>query len=90
MLTDSPKDCGLGTNKRNWKEEEDDALIEVLKDLVNGGTSFKANNGFKLGFLNTVAEKLKAKLPESNLKAQSHVCSRLRHFKGIYLSLIHI
>ncbi|KAJ8438008.1 hypothetical protein Cgig2_029989 [Carnegiea gigantea] len=37
----SPKDRGLGKNKRKWKEEEDDALIEVLKDLVNGGTSFK-------------------------------------------------
>ncbi|KAJ8421842.1 hypothetical protein Cgig2_010225 [Carnegiea gigantea] len=63
--------------KRKWKEEEDDALIEVLKDLVNGGTSFKADNGFKPGFLNIFVEKLKAKLPESNLKAQPH-------FKGIY------
>ena len=65
----SPKDCGPGKNNRKWKEEEDDALIEVLEDLVNSGTSFKADNGFKPGFLNTVAEKLKAKLPESNLKA---------------------
>ncbi|KAJ8430718.1 hypothetical protein Cgig2_000283 [Carnegiea gigantea] len=80
----SPKDRGPGKNKRKWKEEEDDALIEVLNDLVNGGTSFKANNGFKPRFLNTVAGKLKAKLPESNLKAQPHVHSRLRHFKGIY------
>ncbi|KAJ8447456.1 hypothetical protein Cgig2_019450 [Carnegiea gigantea] len=80
----SPKDRGPGKNKRKWKEEEDDALIEVLKDLVNGGTLFKIDNRFKIGFLNTVAEKLKAKLPESNLKAQPHVHSRLRHFKGIY------
>ena len=80
----SPKDRGRGKNKRKWKEEEDDALIEVLKDLVNGGTSFKADNGFKPGFLNTIAEKLKAKLPESNLKAQPHVHSRLQHCKGIY------
>ncbi|KAJ8446004.1 hypothetical protein Cgig2_012348 [Carnegiea gigantea] len=46
----SPKDCGPRKNKRKWKEEEDDALIEVLKDLVNGGTSFKADNGFKPGW----------------------------------------
>ncbi|KAJ8426018.1 hypothetical protein Cgig2_017100 [Carnegiea gigantea] len=32
-----------------FSEEEDDALIEVLKDLANGGTLFKANNGFKPG-----------------------------------------
>jgi len=81
---DSPKDHSSGKNKRKWKEEEDDALIEVLKDLVNGGMSFKADNGFKPGFLNTVAEKHKAKLPESNLKAQPHVHSRLQHCKGIY------
>ncbi|KAJ8440254.1 hypothetical protein Cgig2_001589 [Carnegiea gigantea] len=70
----SPKDRGLRKNKRKWKEEEDDdTLIEVFKDLVNGGTSFKANSGFQPGFLNTVVEKLQAKLPESNLKAQPHL-----------------
>ncbi|KAJ8431288.1 hypothetical protein Cgig2_026264 [Carnegiea gigantea] len=78
-LMASPKDRGPRKNKRKWKEEEDDALIKVLKDLVNGGTSFKVDNGF----LNTVAQKLKAKLPESNLKAQPHMHSRLRHFKGV-------
>ncbi|KAJ8423829.1 hypothetical protein Cgig2_008924 [Carnegiea gigantea] len=59
------------------KTKEDDALIEVFKDLVNGGTSFKTDNGFK-------PEKLKAKLTESNLKAQPHVHSQLRQFKSIY------
>ncbi|KAJ8433588.1 hypothetical protein Cgig2_012601 [Carnegiea gigantea] len=54
----SPKDSGSGKTKRKWKEEEDDALIKVLKDI--------------------------AKLPESNLKAQPHVYSPLRHLKGIY------
>ncbi|KAJ8428054.1 hypothetical protein Cgig2_030674 [Carnegiea gigantea] len=41
------------------KQGHDEALIEVLKDLVNGRISFKANNGFKLGFLNTVEEGVK-------------------------------
>ncbi|KAJ8425348.1 hypothetical protein Cgig2_027211 [Carnegiea gigantea] len=68
----SPKDHGPGRNKRKWKEEEEDELVKVLKYLVNGGTSFKADNGFKSWFLNTVVEKLKAKLPELNLKAQPH------------------
>ena len=70
------------------KENGKKKMIEVPKDLVNGGTSFKADNGFKPGFLNTVADKLKAKLPESNLKAQPHVHSRLRHLKGIY-NIVH-
>ncbi|KAJ8429870.1 hypothetical protein Cgig2_010650 [Carnegiea gigantea] len=63
----SPKDRSPGKNKRKWKEEHD-ALIEFLKDLVNDGTSFKADNRFKPAFLTTVAEKFKANLPESNLK----------------------
>lgn len=75
MMT-SPKDHGLGKNKRKWKKEEDgDALLEVLKDLVNGGTAFKTDKGFKPRFLNIVAKKIKAKLLESNLKAQPHVHS---------------
>jgi len=72
----SPKDRAPGKNKRKWNEEEDDdALLEVLKDLVNGGTTFEANKGLKLRFLNIVAKKINAKLPESNLKAQPHVHS---------------
>ncbi|KAJ8439080.1 hypothetical protein Cgig2_009223 [Carnegiea gigantea] len=44
----SPKHRGVGKSKRKWEEDEDDALIEVLNDLVNGG-SFKADYGFKPG-----------------------------------------
>ena len=84
----SPKQRGRGKNKRIWTEEEDDVLIEVLKDLVIGGTSFKADNGFKPGFLNTVEEALRAKLPGSGLKAVPHINSRFRHFKGVH-SIIH-
>ncbi|KAJ8423034.1 hypothetical protein Cgig2_021926 [Carnegiea gigantea] len=76
-LMASPKDRGSGKNKRKWKEEEDDVSIEVLKDLVNGKHHLKPIMGLN-------QEKLKAKLPESNLKTQPHVHSRLQHFKGIY------
>ncbi|KAJ8444898.1 hypothetical protein Cgig2_015244 [Carnegiea gigantea] len=76
-----------GKNKRKWKKEEDYALIEVLNDHMNSGTSFKADNRFKSGLLNTVVEKLRAKLPKSNVKSQ-HVHSRLRHFKGVY-NIVH-
>jgi len=48
----------IETVKRIWKEEKDDVLIEVLKDLVIGGTSSKADNGFKPRFLNTGRRRL--------------------------------
>jgi len=73
----SPKQRGRGKKKRIWKEDEDDALIEVLKDLVIGGTLFKADNGFKPGFLKTMEEALRSKLPESGLKAVPHTHSRV-------------
>ena len=55
-------------------------------------TSFKkkVDNRFKQRFLNTIAEKLKTELPKLNLKAQPHVHSRLRHFKGIYNVVIYM
>ena len=84
----SPKQRGCGKNKRIWKEEEDNALIEVLKDLVIGGTSFKADNGFKPRFLKTVEEALRAKLPVSGLKVILHIHSWVWHFRRVH-SIIH-
>ena len=58
----SPKVRGVGKNKSKWKEKDGDALVEVLKDLVSGGTAFKVDKGLKLRFLIIVAKKIKAKL----------------------------
>jgi len=83
----SPKQRGRGKKTRIWKEEED-VLIEVLDDLVIGSTPFKVDNGFKHGFLNTVGEVLRAKLPRSGLKAFPHINLRVRNFRGVH-SIIH-
>ncbi|KAI3462360.1 hypothetical protein Pfo_019023 [Paulownia fortunei] len=42
---------GRGKNKRKWKYEKDAKLLEALLDMVNLGT-YKAENGFKRGYLN--------------------------------------
>ncbi|KAL0315207.1 UNVERIFIED_CONTAM: hypothetical protein Scaly_2878400 [Sesamum calycinum] len=47
---------GRGKNKRKWKYEEDAKLVEALLDMVNVG-AYKAENGFKPGYLNYVEEK---------------------------------
>jgi len=60
----------------------------VLKDLVIGGTLFKADNGFKPGFLKIVDEALRAKLPKSGLKAVPHIHFQVRLFRGVH-SIIH-
>ncbi|KAI3465151.1 hypothetical protein Pfo_021814 [Paulownia fortunei] len=54
---------GRGKNKRKWKYEEDAKLVEALLDMINLGT-YKAENGFKPGYLNYVEKK------DANLKKE--------------------
>ncbi|KAK4388325.1 hypothetical protein Sango_2439100 [Sesamum angolense] len=68
---------GRGKNKRKWKYEEDAKLVEALLDMVNVG-AYKAENGFKPGYLNYVEEKMQVSLPNSRLKAKPHIESRIK------------
>ncbi|KAH6758862.1 hypothetical protein C2S51_019097 [Perilla frutescens var. frutescens] len=71
---------GPGKNKRKWNYEEDAKLVEALLDMVSLG-KFKADNGFKPGYLNYVEEKLQVTLPDSGLKAKPHIESRIKTLK---------
>ncbi|KAJ8636607.1 hypothetical protein MRB53_010874 [Persea americana] len=48
--------------------------------MVNSGT-YKADNGFKPGFLGVIEAVLKQKLPRSGIKAQPHIDSRIKTMK---------
>ncbi|KAK4413979.1 hypothetical protein Salat_2810700 [Sesamum alatum] len=63
---------GRGKNKRKWKYEEDAKLVEALFDMVNVG-AYKAENGFKPGYLNYVEEKMQVSLPNSDLATGNSV-----------------
>ncbi|KAK1358691.1 hypothetical protein POM88_043165 [Heracleum sosnowskyi] len=63
---------GAGKNKRKWTEVEDEKLIESLLELVNNGT-YKADNGFKSGYLTVLESSLSTKLPASGLKGRPHI-----------------
>ncbi|PIN08321.1 hypothetical protein CDL12_19102 [Handroanthus impetiginosus] len=71
---------GRGKNKRKWKYEEDAKLVEALLDMVNLG-NYKAENGFKPGYLNYVEERMQLSLPNSGLKAWPHIESRVKTLK---------
>ncbi|KAL0300741.1 UNVERIFIED_CONTAM: hypothetical protein Sradi_6350900 [Sesamum radiatum] len=45
--------------------------------MVNVG-AYKAENGFKPGYLNYVEEKMQVSLPNSGLKAKPHIESRIK------------
>ena len=51
-------------------------------------TSFKADSGLKPGFLNTIEEALRAKLPKSCLKAIQHINSPVQQFIIVH-SIMH-
>lgn len=71
---------GPGKNKRKWKHDEDTKLVEALLDMANLGT-YKADNGFKPGYLVYIEDKLKVSLPNAGLKAKPHIESRIKILK---------
>ncbi|XP_057778464.1 uncharacterized protein At2g29880-like isoform X3 [Salvia miltiorrhiza] len=71
---------GPGRNKRKWNHFEDSKLVEALLDMVNIG-AYKADNGFKPGYLSFIEEKLQVSLPNSGLKAKPHIESRIKTLK---------
>lgn len=81
MEESSQVERGPGKNKRIWTEDEDAKLVAALVDMVNIGT-YKAENGFKPGYLGHLEGALKRTLPDSGLKAKPHIESRIKTLKG--------
>ena len=87
MEPTSHESRGRGQNKRNWSEQEDLKLIEVMLDLHNMGT-YTADNGFKSGYFNALEKTLATSLPESGLKADPHIRSRVKTLKT-HFAIVH-
>ncbi|KAJ9542050.1 hypothetical protein OSB04_028556 [Centaurea solstitialis] len=63
-----------------WSTDEESKLVEALVNMTNTGT-FKADNGFKVGYLQHLEEALKVSLPNSNLLANPHISSKMKTIK---------
>ena len=74
---------GAGKNKRPWTSEEDAKLIDALMELHVTGKYSGADNGFKPGYEKAVQALLDVSLPNSGLKADPHIKSRLKTLKKI-------
>ncbi|KAF4377150.1 hypothetical protein F8388_017554 [Cannabis sativa] len=72
---------GRGKNKHYWTLEQDNALIDCLLELSQNPT-WRADCGFKNGYLQQIESMLEAKLPGSNLKASPHIESPIKTLKG--------
>ena len=73
---------GAGRNKRPWTTHEDAKLIDALMDLHVSGKYSGADNGFKPGYLKAVQQLLEVSLPNSGLKAEPHIKSRMKTLKA--------
>ncbi|XP_012844393.1 PREDICTED: uncharacterized protein At2g29880-like isoform X2 [Erythranthe guttata] len=69
-------------SRRVWTREQEDALIIALKELINNG--WRADNGFRAGYLQALESALAAKVRGSNLLASKHIVSKLIVWKRIY------
>nr|KAJ0218979.1 hypothetical protein LSAT_V11C300104770 [Lactuca sativa] len=75
-------DRGPGKNKKKWNDIEDEKLVEAMVDILNSGSHFKSDNGFKPEFFGAVETRLAVSLPNSGIKAKPHIESRIKTLKS--------
>ncbi|KAK9074799.1 hypothetical protein SSX86_003117 [Deinandra increscens subsp. villosa] len=63
---------GPGKNKRKWNETEDEKLVAAMLNVLNSGSNYKSDNGFKPGFFNSVEQQLESHFPKLAYE-QNHI-----------------
>ncbi|CAA0824408.1 Unknown protein [Striga hermonthica] len=71
--------------RRSWSRQEEEVLIGALKGIVT--TGWKADNGFRMGFLNVLEQELRKQMPETDLQGVPHINSKIHVWKKDYASL---
>lgn len=74
-----------GYSRRSWTTNEEKCLMDALNDIVVKG--MKADNGFKSGYLNALESAMVQAFPNTDLKGDSHINSKIRVWKKQYGSL---
>lgn len=80
--------CGkskAGCSRRSWTTNEEQCLIDALKDIVQRG--MKCDNGFKAGYLNALEQAMVSAFPHTDLKGDPHINSKIHVWKKQYGSL---
>ncbi|KAL8470222.1 hypothetical protein ACS0TY_032907 [Phlomoides rotata] len=74
--------------RRSWSVREEQVLSEAMKKIVFEG--WKTENGFKIGYLNLLSTYMKQVFPNTDLKHEPHINSRITVWKRNYHSLFEI
>ncbi|GJT11013.1 RNA-directed DNA polymerase, eukaryota [Tanacetum coccineum] len=72
-------------NKRSWTPTEDEQLVNALMELHASGKYPYTDNGFKPRYFLAVQRLLDISLPNSGLKADPHIKSRLKTLKNNFI-----
>ncbi|KAG8383695.1 hypothetical protein BUALT_Bualt04G0040700 [Buddleja alternifolia] len=73
------------TCSRMWTKPEKDVLVQSLKEIIS--TGWKADNGFRVGYLNILQDKIMRAFPRTDLRANPHISSKMHSWKKQYNSL---
>ena len=68
-----------------WTVREEEILAACLIDLVARG--WKSDNGFRAGYLGRIEDVIRKEFPNTDIKGQPHVTSKLTAWKKSYTSL---
>ncbi|KAL8462674.1 hypothetical protein ACS0TY_033627 [Phlomoides rotata] len=71
--------------RRDWSLHEEQVLSEAMKKNLHEG--WKTENGFKTGYLNLLFTYMKQVFPNTDLKPEPHINSRITVWKRNYHSL---
>ena len=72
--------------RRSWTRNEEEVLINALKDIVALGMKVE-NNTFRSGYLQVLEGKIIKALPGTDLRAAPHIESKIKKWKKVYNSL---
>lgn len=78
----SKKKCKILVIKRDrriWSAKEEKMLIDILFDMNNSG--WKVDTGHKSGYLSHIEKEMAKKMPNSDIKADPHIKSKVKVWK---------
>ncbi|KAG8386388.1 hypothetical protein BUALT_Bualt03G0143700 [Buddleja alternifolia] len=65
-----------------WTRLEEDVLVQALKELLT--TGWRSDNGIRVGYLTVLQDKIMMALTRTDLRANSHISSKMHSWKKQY------